>query len=97
MSRVFAALVLSAALGLLVVACGSASDCSNLCATLVSDCTLGTWTSSSTCAEGCTDELFRHPDRTAVMECYETAADGCDLDSLVDCKLLAFQTGNVPE
>ncbi len=97
MSRLAATLVLLLALGLMASACGTASDCSSLCDTLVSDCAMGTWDSASTCANGCTDELFRHPDRTTVMECYEAAADSCDLDDLVDCKLLEFQTGNVAE
>ena len=97
MSRLITPFVLLAALGLLATACGPAPDCKNLCNTLIADCAMGTWTDSTACADGCTDELFRHPARPEVMECFETAADGCDLDTLIECKLLAYQTGNVAE
>ena len=79
------ALALVVVLGALV-GCGPASDCRDLCATLILDCGVGTWTDSAQCTQGCDDELFRHPAREQVVECYAVAAESCDLIEVLQCR-----------
>jgi hypothetical protein len=79
------ALALVVALGALA-GCGADADCRDLCATLMLDCGMGTWTDSAQCTQGCDEELFRHPARDEVVECYTSAAESCDLIAVLQCR-----------
>jgi len=80
------AVVLSALIG-----CGPAADCRDVCGTLMIDCEMGTWTDSAQCTQGCDDELFRHPAREQVIDCYTIASESCDLIGLLQCRHEADQ------
>jgi len=73
--------------------CGPGEDCQSLCRTVVDDCGIRAWTNDDQCAEGCDDELFRHPRRGEVIDCYQEAADACDVESLISCRHLGDQLG----
>jgi len=73
---------------LLLLGCGSASDCKEVCRSLMADCDWSAWESVEQCARGCDDELFRHPEREAVLDCYDEAAYLCDVDRLLPCRVL---------
>lgn len=86
------------ALGALLAAvaalgCGPGEDCKQLCDVLVDDCAMRAWTSSGQCADGCDDELFRHPQRLQVIDCYQEAADTCDIEGLIACRHLGDRLG----
>jgi len=78
-------------MGLLVLllgGCGPAADCKDVCFALMAECDWAAWNSVEQCARGCDDELFRHPERAAVYECYDEAAYLCDIDRLLQCRVM---------
>lgn len=84
-------------LALGALGCGPGEDCKQLCGTLVDDCGLRAWTSDELCAEGCDDELFRHPQRGPVIGCYQDAADACDVEALIECRHLGVRLAVEPD
>ena len=79
-----------AAIGIVLMlgGCGPASDCKDVCRSLMTDCDWVAWNSVEQCARGCDDELFRHPQREEVFDCYDEAAYLCDVDRLLLCRVL---------